>query len=192
MSTQEIHVHEAESAQPRANLYGMVAEFDHADDLLHAAQQTYAAGYRKIDAYSPFPIHGMPEAIGFKEGRVGLITFLGGVLGALTGAGLQIYTTVIDYPMNVGGRPLMSIPSFFPATYELTILFASFGAAFGMLALNGLPRPHHPIFNAPNFDKASQNKFFLCIEAADPKFDRVETRRYLEGLHPTAVSDVEK
>ncbi|MBW7929236.1 MAG: DUF3341 domain-containing protein [Fimbriimonadaceae bacterium] len=175
--------------QPR--LHGILAEFDDPDDLLEAAERTHAAGYTRVEAYTPFPVHGLSEAIGFKEAKVPWLIFVCGVIGAFAGLGLQYYTAVIDYPMNVGGRPNFSWPSFFPVTFECTILFAAFGAVFGMLGMNGMPRPHHPIFGGKNFELASQNKFFLCVESDDPQFDPSRVSEFLRGLGAQHVSEVE-
>lgn len=171
--------------------HAVVAEFDTPDDLLRAAERTHAAGYRKIEAYSPFPIHGLSEAIDFKDQRVPWVVFLGGFTGMVCGFALQYYTAVWDYPLNIGGRPLMSFPQMVPVTFECTILFASLGAFLGMLGMNLLPQPYHPIFNTPNFDRASQDKFFLAVEANDPKFDPKELEKFLGGLNATNVSMVE-
>ncbi len=176
----------------RTTLYGLVAEFDEADDVLKAAEAVYDAGYRKIDAYSPFPVHGLSDAIGFKCNLLPWLIFFGGIAGCLGGITLEWYTSSIDYPMNVGGRPFFSWPSFVPVSYECTILFAALTAVFGMIILNGLPRPYHSIFNTPNFDRATQDKFFLAIEAIDPRFDAKETERFLKGLNPVVVSAVER
>lgn len=173
-------------------IYGLVAEFSDSERILHAAEHAREAGYRKMDAYSPFPVHGLADAIGFQDIHVPWIIFIGGVLGAIGGFALQIYCLAIDYPLNVGGRPLVSWPSFVPVAFETTILCASFGAVVGMLALNGLPRPYHSIFNTPRFELASQDKFFLCIEANDPMFDIERTEQFLETLGPDAISIVEK
>ncbi len=173
------------------SLYGLVAEFDDPDALVRAAAAAREAGFRRMDAYTPFPVHGLAEALEFDDWRVPWIIFIGGLIGAATGFGLQCYTSLWDYPWNVGGKPDFSWPQFIPITFELTILFGSFAAFFGMLGLNGLPRPHHPIFNAPRFDRASQDLFFLCIEARDGLFDREETEQFLLNLGPRAVSEVE-
>jgi len=169
----------------------MVAEFVHPDDVLAAAKAARDAGYKRIEAYSPFPLHGMSEAMGFRDQRVPWIVFLGGLTGAVCGFALQYYIAVWDYPLNVGGRPLISLPQMVPVTFESTILFAAMGAFIGMLAMNFLPQPYHPIFNTPNFERASQDRFFLAIEAHDPKFDHDDTRKFLEGLSPEAVNYVE-
>lgn len=172
-------------------LYGMVAEFETATALLEATETTRKAGYTRIDAHSPLPIHGMEEAIGQDFTRLPFIVFLGGLLGGSGGYFLQYWTAVIDYPIMIGGKGLHSWPAFIPVTFECTILFAAFTAVVGMIAMNGLPRPSHPIFETPNFERASQDRFFLAIEAEDPKFERAETKRFLEDLNPHAVSEVE-
>jgi hypothetical protein len=168
-----------------------MAEFEGPEDLLSAAKRAYEAGYRKLDAYSPLPIHGLSAAIGFPRTNLGYATFICGLIGAISGYGLQYWIHVIDYPINIAGRPLHSGPSFIPVTFELTILFAAFGTFFGMLIANRLPTPYHPVFNLPSFARASQDRFFLCIEAEDPQFDAEETRRFLEDLNPQEVSQVE-
>ncbi|MBW7881314.1 MAG: DUF3341 domain-containing protein, partial [Caldilineaceae bacterium] len=156
------------------------------------ARATFQAGYRKISAYSPFPIEELPQAIGLRRSRLPLLVLLGGIVGAVAGFSLQYYLTVVDYPVNIGGRPLNSWPSFIILTFEMTILFAAGTAALGMLLSNRLPQPYHAVFNVPRFRYASQDRFFLCIEASDPKFDLVETRRFLESFEPAAVVDVER
>jgi hypothetical protein len=175
----------------KGSLYGLMAEFASPSDLVDAAQRAYAEGYRRMDAYSPFPVHGLAEAIGFTRTRVPLLVFLGGLAGCVGGYYLQYWISTIDYPLNVGGRPFHSWPAFIPVTFELTILVAALAAVLGMLALNGLPRPYHPVFNVPAFELATRNRFFLCIEAADPRFDGSQTRRFLESLKPQAVFEVE-
>jgi hypothetical protein len=175
----------------RPPLYGLLAEFEHEDDLLVAARRAQVEGYRALDAYTPFPVEGLHEAIGFHHTRLPYVVLAGGILGALTGFFLQLYATAVDYPQNVGGRPLNSWPAFIPITFELSILGASLFAVFGLLALNGLPTPYHPLFNVPRFELASRDRFFLCIKSKDPRFDRLETRRYLESLSPHAISEVE-
>jgi hypothetical protein len=172
-------------------LYGLLAEFESPDALLHAAERAHEDGYRQLDAYTPFPIEGLSEAIGFHKNSLPLLVLIGGIVGALVGFLSQYYAAVIDYPINVGGRPLNSWPSFIPVTFEVTILVAALTTVLGMLALNGLPMPYHPVFNVSRFALATRDRFFLAIEAADPRFDREATRRFLEGLGAKEVSDVE-
>ena len=164
------------------NLYGLLVEFDSATELVDAARAVRDAGYTQTDAFSPFPIHSIDEALGVKRSILPYLCFAGGILGLATGIGLQYFVHVIDYPIIVGGRPHMSLPSMIPPAYELTILFTAFTAVFGMLFLNGLPRPYHPVFNIPRFGLATREKFFLLIEASDEKFDYENTREFLEGL----------
>jgi hypothetical protein len=173
-----------------APLYGLIAEFRTADALLDAARRARDAGYRELEAYAPYPVEGIAEAVGFRRNRVPLVTLLGGLVGGIGGYFLQWYSAVIDYPINVGGRPLHSWPSFIPPTFELTILGAALGAVFGMLALNGLPRLRHPIFNAPDFEQATRNRFFLCLAARDPDFDFGRGRDFLASLGPLSVGEV--
>lgn len=179
------------TASSSVTLHGLMAEFDSADSLLTAAKAVGKAGYTKTDAFSPFPIHGLADAIGFKEKIIPKIILAGGITGLLAGAGLEYWTQVIAYPMNIAGRPYNAWGAYIPPAFETTILFGSFAAVIGMLALNGLPRPYHPVFNAPRFSLASQDKFFLVIEAADPKFNLDATRAFLASLHPREVVDVE-
>ena len=171
-------------------IYGLIAEFNTATDLVHAAETAYAAGYRKMDAYSPFPIEEAGEAIGFHKTRVPLVVLLGGLLGGLSGFGLQYWINVIAYPLNIGGKPYQSWPAFIVPTFELTILFAGLCGVFGMFALNGLPMPYHPLFNSDRFAMVTRDKFFLCVEAADPHFDMDGTWRFMESLRPVSVSEV--
>jgi len=172
-------------------LYGLMAEFESPTALVAAAHKAREAGYRKLDAYSPIPIEELHEALGLPTTKLPMIVAGGALIGALAGFGLQVWASTVAYPINVGGRPLLSWPSFIPPTFETTILFAAFAAVFGMLALNGLPMPYHPVFNAARFVMASRDRFFLCIEARDPQFDQAGTRRFLEGLSPREVTDVE-
>lgn len=178
-----------EPEQPKGP-YGIIAEFLSPDALLRATERTRDAGYKKFEAYTPFPIHGLTDAMGYQDVRVKWIIFFGGIVGVIAGYGLQYWVSVYAYAHNVGGKPLHSWPAFIPVTFECMILFAAFGAVFGMLALNGLPRPHHPIFNAKRFHLASQDSFFLCIEADDPSFDVEEVSRFLRGLGAHEVSEV--
>jgi len=171
-------------------LYAIAAEFETPEDLKAAGEKTRDAGYKKIEAYSPFPIHGMGEAIGFGRPILAWVIFAGGLAGMFDGFFLQYWVQVINLPFNIGGKPLNSWPAFIPITFELTVLAASLTAVIGMLAFNGLPRPHHPIFNHPKFDRASQDRFFLTIEASDEKFDREEVGRFLLDLSPLEVVEV--
>lgn len=171
-------------------LYGIMAEFDSATELVDAANQVREAGFTKTDAFSPFPLHEIDEALGIKRSVLPILVFFGGLTGLFLGVGLQVFVHYIDYPLNVGGRPYLSWPSFFPPSYELTILLAGFTAVFGMLFLNGLPSPYHPVFNVPRFALASREKFFLLIEADDPNYDHEETKRFMESLGPQEVFDV--
>lgn len=164
-------------------VYGLLAEFEEGEALVTAARLAHAAGYRQMNGYTPFPVHGLSQALGQKASRLPLLVLIGGILGGSAGYFMQYYASVISYPINVGGRPLHSWPAFIPITFEMTVLGAAFAAFFGMLALNGLPHPYHPLFNVPAFSLASRNRFFLCIQAGDPLFDLKETRRFLEKLH---------
>ena len=171
-------------------IYGLLAEFDSATDLVVATRAAYRAGYRKMDAYSPFPIEEASEAIGFHKSRVPLIVLLGGILGGSSGYALQYWINCISYPLNIGGKPWQSWPAFIVPTFELTILFAGLCGVFGMFALNGLPMPHHPLFNSDRFAMVTRDKFFLCVEAADPHFDMDGTWRFMESLQPVSISEV--
>jgi Alternative complex III, ActD subunit len=168
-----------------------MAEFESPTALVAAAHRTREDGYRKFDAYTPFPIEELHEAIDATHTGVPLLVLLGGIVGGFSGFGLEYWVSAVAYPLNIGGRPYDSWPAFIPITFELTVLFASLTAVFGMLALNRLPKPYHPVFNAPRFELASRDRFFLCIESADPKFDVAATRRFLESLGPREVTDVE-
>lgn len=174
------------------SLYGMMAEFEEEEELVAATKRAYEAGYRQMDAYSPFPIEGLAEAMGSHWTAVPAIVLTGGIIGGLGGYFMEWFATVVDYPINVGGRPLHSWPAYIPITFELTVLVASIFALVGMLALNRLPEPYHPVFNAPGFDHASQDRFFLCIEASDPKFNKEAVRNFLETLKPRRVTEVER
>jgi hypothetical protein len=172
-------------------LYGVIAEFENPTDLVAAAQRVYSLGYRRINGYSPFPIEELSEAIGFTKTSLPLIVFIGGVIGGLSGFFMQYWIEVIDYPINVGGKPTNSWPAFIPITFEMTVLFAAFSAVLGMLILNKLPQPYHPVFNLPNFALATRDRFFLAIEANDPKFNHAEVVDLLMSLNAVAVNDVE-
>jgi hypothetical protein len=172
------------------DLYGLMAEFDQPEPLLEAAHRARAAGYRDMDAYTPMPVEGLAEAIGFRTTAVQRAVFAAGVLGATGGFMLCWWISVVAYPHNVAGRPLNSWPAYVPITFESMVLIACLTAVVGMLALNGLPQPYHPVFNVERFEHASRDRFFLCIEATDPKFDPHDTRLFLEQLNPQGVSEV--
>jgi hypothetical protein len=167
-----------------------MAEFDDPTSLVAATQRAHDAGYRSMDAYSPFPIEELHEALGSPHTRLPLVVLIGGLCGCAAGYALQYWSSVVAYPLNIGGKPLHSWPAFIPVTFECTILGAALSCVLGMLALNGLPMPYHPVFNVPRFALASRNRFFLCIEAKDPKFDLEATRRFLQTLGPREVSTV--
>jgi hypothetical protein len=173
-----------------SGIYGLMAEFRDPEDLLAAAQRVHAAGYRKVDAYTPYPLEEVTDALDQHHTKLPLFVLIGGLLGGLGGYALQYWCSVINYPLNIGGRPLHSWPAFIIPTFECTILGASLTAVIGMVLLNGLPMPYHPVFNVRRFAAASSDAFFLVIEAKDPKFDPEETRRFLGELNPSEVSDV--
>ena len=175
----------------RVPLHGLMAEFDNPTDLVVAIHRARDAGYRVMDAYSPFPIEEVSEALHIHDRVLPALVFFGGLAGSVGGMGLAWWTSVIDYPINVGGRPFFSWPSFLPITFETTVLVAAITTVLGLLALNGLPMPYHPVFNVPQFALATREKFFLCIEATDPQFDLVHTRRFLESLDALSVAEVE-
>lgn len=171
--------------------FAMVAEFTSAEALLHAAEKTGEEGYRQTDAYTPFPVPGLSDALRFHDVRMPWLILFGGLIGGFTGYTLQWYTMTIDLPMNVGGKPFNSLPSYFPITFECTILFSALTAFICTFALNGLPKPYHPIFNTPGFLRATKDRFFLAIETADPLYEPERTRKFLEGLGAVAVNEVE-
>src|SRR4029079_2774067 len=171
------------AAPPKAEeLYGLLAEFDSAEALLAAARQAFSCGYGKMNAYTPFPLEWLSQSLGQKPTRLPLVVLLGGILGGSAAYFMMYYASVISYPINVGGRPLHSWPAFLPITFEMTVLGASFAAFLGMLALNGLPHPNHPLFAVPAFSLASRERFFLCIQQRDPLFHLDQTRQFLAGL----------
>ena len=170
--------------------YGLLAEFSQPDELLAAARAAKQAGYKRMDAYSPFPIHGLNEALGFQKTKLPLIVLIAGICGCLGGFLMQYIASKNHYPINIGGRPLNSWPAFIIITFEVTILVSGITAVLAMLALNGLPRPYHPLFNVPNFELASNTHFFLCIEATDPKYDKVHTLAFLQSLKANSVAEV--
>jgi len=176
-------------AEHRA-VYGLMAEFEDPTSLVHATHKAYHEGYRAMDAYSPYPIEELHEALGSHHTRLPLIVLIGGLAGCIGGYLLQYWVSALAYPVNIGGKPLHSWPAFIPVTFECTILVAALSCVLGMLALNGLPQPYHPVFNVPRFALASRNRFFLCIESQDPKFDIEGTRRFLETLDPREVTTV--
>ncbi len=171
-------------------IYGIMAEFETPGELVEAARRTREAGYRKFDAYSPYPLHELDEAMDLHDNRVSLATLVGGLLGCAGGFGLATWCAAVAFPLNIAGRPLISVPMFIPITFECTILLAGLTAAISMIMMNGLPSPYHPVFNVERFANASRNKFFLCIESEDTKFDREDTARFLETLQPEEISEV--
>ena len=175
---------------PRPTLYGLMAEFDTPTALVAAAERARLAGYRRMDAFSPIPIEELSEALDLRRTRLPMIVLAGGIIGGLAGYSLEYWSQAIAYPLNIGGRPLHSWPHFIPVTFETTVLGAALSAFVGMWALNGLPQPYHPVFNVPEFARASRDRFFLVIETADPRFDRHATEQFLQGLHPVGVHEV--
>lgn len=173
-------------------IYGLMAEFETPEQLVHATEAAQAAGYRRMDAYTPFPIEEVSEAMHFHDDIVRRLVLVAGISGIITALTLQVLGSAIDYPLNIAGRPLLSWPSFVPITFELMVLFAGITAVLTVIVLNGLPQPYHPVFNAPNFERASVDRFFLCIESNDPKFDMSATRKFLEDQQPVQVSEVEQ
>jgi hypothetical protein len=176
----------------RPHLYGLLAEFERPEELVAAATRAREAGYRRMDAYTPFPIHGLSDAMGFRPTKLPLVVLAGGLIGCTSALGMMWYSAAIHYPLNVGGRPLASWPAFIPITFELTVLFASLFAVFGMLGMNGLPMPYHPVFNAPRFAFASRDRFFLCIEATDPLFDEGKIQAFFTDLGAREIVVVEE
>jgi len=174
----------------RDPIYGIMAEFDSAQALLDAAKKTHQSGYKKIDAYSPFPIEGLAEEIGMHFDEIPLTVLIGGIIGGCTGYLMQYWMSAVDYPLNIGGKPPHSWPAFIVITFEMTILFAGISAVLGMLAFNGLPMPYHPVFNVPRFALASKDRFFLIVFSSDKKYNAAETRRFLESLDPRSISEV--
>jgi hypothetical protein len=171
----------------RSLLYGFLAEFDNPEALRVCVREAYKAGFRRMDAFTPFPVEGVAEELGVHGSAIPMFVLIGGIVGALAGFGMQYYSAVYDYPLNIGGRPFNSWPAFVVVTFEMTILLGGLSGVFGMLALNGLPKPHHPLFNEPRFDLVTQDRFFFCIEAGDPKFDREKTWNFLLDLKPEGV-----
>lgn len=174
----------------KLQIYGVMAEFDNTKDLLEAAHKTRGAGYRQVDAFSPLPVEGLSEAVGFPHTKLPIIVFIGGLIGCCGGFFLQYYPNVMGFPLDIGGKPFDSWPSFIPITFELTILGAAVSCFFGLIFLCGLPTPYHPVFNVPRFALASQDRFFLCIKSKDPKFEVEQVKNFLQSLNPHEVSVV--
>ncbi len=179
-----------EVAEAAVRPYGLVAEFVDEHAILEAARRAYAEGYRRLDAYTPIPVEGLSEVVGFRKSRIPLLMLLGGIAGLVGGFALQYWVHVINYPINIGGKPLNSVPMWVPVTFETTVLLAALTGVLAMIVLNGLPAPYHPLFNVAEFARASQDRFFLAIEATDPRFDMTQTRRFLENLAPASVHEV--
>jgi hypothetical protein len=174
----------------RTPIYGLMAEFRAPEDILRATRRTRREGYTVMDAYTPYPVEGLAAELGLGRTRIPFVILMAALVGAATGFFMQWYTASVDYPLDVGGRPLNSWPAFLPITFEVAVLVSGIAALLGMLLLNGLPRPYHPTFNVPSFERASQDRFFLCIEASDPKFDREGTKQFLATLGPTEITEV--
>ncbi len=178
--------------EERGRTWGVLGEFETPDALLHAVRRAREVGYRRMDAYTPFPIHGLSDAMGFRPTKLPLLVLAGAVIGGASALAMMWYSATIHYPINVAGKPFASWPMFIPITFELTVLFAALFAVFGMLGMNGLPMPYHPIFNAPRFAFASRDRFFLCIESRDPRFQEDDVRTFLTGLGAKDVEAVEE
>ena len=176
--------------EPTGSIHGVMAEFETADQLVHATEQAAARGYRDMDGYSPYPIGEVADALGFPRSEIGAIMFMGGLVGATFGFLMQYYLNGIEYPLNVTGKPYFSWPQFAPITWELLVLTASLTGVIGLFALCGLPQPYHPVFNVPEFARASRDRFFLCIEATDPQFEAGPVRDFLATLNPLSISEV--
>jgi len=177
--------------EERGRTWGLLAEFERPEELVAAAQRAREAGYRRMDAYTPFPIHGLSDAMGFRPTKLPLVVLAGGIIGGAAALGMMWYSATIHYPLNVAGKPFASWPMFIPITFEVTVLCAALTAVFGMLGMNGLPMPYHPVFNAPRFAFASRDRFFLCIESRDALFDLDKTRVFLTRLGAKEVVAVE-
>ena len=180
----------AHDAPAAPAVYGLMAEYETADGLVAATKAARLAGYSQMDGYSPYPIGEVADELGFPRSEIGAIMFVGGLLGASTGFLIQYYLNGIDYPLNVGGKPFFSWPMFMVITWELLVLTAAVSGVIGLFAMSGLPQPYHPVFNVPAFDRASRDRFFLVIEATDPKYDAAETKAFLAGTSPASVAEV--
>jgi hypothetical protein len=178
------------TTQPPAALYGLIAEYDTPDQVVRAAEAARKAGYTKMDAYSPHPVEGIEDALGLKPTRLGFVVLAMGLIGVAAGFGMQWYAGAEFYPLNIGGRPLNPWPAYIVITFEVTVLLSAFTAGLFMLARNGLPRPYHSIFNAPGFERASRDGYYLCVESVDPRFDAGGVRTFLEGTGPVRVEEV--
>jgi hypothetical protein len=182
---------EQREAESERFLYGIIAEFEHAEEVTRASRKAYEAGYREMDAYTPFPVEGLSEALGHRDHWVPWIMFIGGAVGCIAGFSLLYWWMEVDYPLNIGGKPLFSWPMYLPITFEITVLLSALSGIVGMFMLNGLPRPYHPVFDAPNFELATSSRFFLCIQHDDPLFDHAKTREFMNTLGAVRVSDIE-
>jgi hypothetical protein len=171
-------------------VYGLLAEFETSDQMVDATKKASAAGYTRMDCFSPYPIGEAADALGFRKSEMGATMFIGGLMGATAGFFMQYLLGAYEYPINVGGRPFLSWPSFVPITFEMLVLTAALSGLFGLIAVCGLPQPYHPLFNVPAFDRASSDRFFLCIEAVDPRYDAVATRDFLASLQPLSLAEV--
>jgi hypothetical protein len=180
----------AHSIENENELYGLMAEFETAGDLVAAARRTKEAGFKKFDAFSPMPIHELDDAMDLHDNRVSFFTLIGGLIGCAGGFGLASWVEAVALPLNIGGRPFISAPMWIPITFECTVLVGGLTAAISMFMMNGLPSPYHPVFNVERFTDASRSKFFLCIESDDPRFDRHETAGFLESLGPEEIAEV--
>jgi len=174
----------------RSGIYGVMAEFDHSEKLIAAVEAVRTKGDTKLDAYTPYPIEELHHALGHHHSILPRLVLLGGILGGVGGFLLQYWVSTMAYPLNIGGKPLNSWPAFVPVAFECTILLAALTAVLGMLAINGLPLPHHPVFNVERFALASRDRYFLCIEAGDPQFDAAKTAELLWTLEPSHVAEV--
>lgn len=184
------HGHHEHTPTTGPVIYGLVASFETADQLVAATKAAKAAGYSHLDTHTPYPVGETADALGFPKSEMGVVMFLGGLTGACGGFFMQYWTNAYGYPLIVGGRPYLSWPSFIPITFEMMVLTASLSGLFGLMALCGLPRLNHPLFSSKVFDRATRDRFILSVEATDPKFDLAGTTAFLNSLHPDAVEEV--